>query len=214
MTRLIPNTISAEDSETPQSQGNSTRLDNLSPIRYQQHHQPAAHAAQPPGVNETGSAPVPLRPQGLHDRVDVSWAHHRLVVEQLRGPLDRGQLGLEFADPSTSRLQFGALRRRHPRKQAAINTVLALLAMKRRLAHPQIPGLWVPIIRSWALTRGFALDPGTRNRYEIRCTRTQHRPPSRQVNDHGRVSGTHRRFLQCFPRRSCCISTADAAVKT
>ena len=53
-------------------------------------------------------------------------------------------------------------------------------------------GLWVPIIRSWALTRGFALHPGTRNRYEIRYTRTQHRPPSRQANDHGRVSGTHR----------------------
>ena len=53
------------------------------------------------------------------------------------------------------------------------------------------PWVWVPIIRSWALTRGFALHPGTRNRYEIRYTRTQHRPPSRQVNDHGRVSGTH-----------------------
>ena len=52
--------------------------------------------------------------------------------------------------------------------------------------------LWVPIIRSWALTRGFALHPGTRNRYEIRYTRTQHRPASRQVNDHGRVSGTQR----------------------
>ena len=46
----------------------------------------------------------------------------------------------------------------------------------------------MPIIRSWALTRGFALHPGIRNRYEIRDTRTQHRPPSRQVNDHGRVS--------------------------
>ena len=31
-----------------------------------------------------------------------------------------------------------------------------------------------------------------RNRYKIRYTTTQHRPPSRQVNDHGRVSGTHR----------------------
>ena len=30
-----------------------------------------------------------------------------------------------------------------------------------------------------------------RNRYKIRYTRTQHRPTSRQVNDHGRVSGTH-----------------------
>ena len=50
--------------------------------------------------------------------------------------------------------------------------------------------LWVPIIRSWALTWGFALLSGTRNRYEIWYMRTQHRPPSRQVNDHGRVSGT------------------------
>ena len=55
--------------------------------------------------------------------------------------------------------------------------------------------LWVPIIRSWALTRGYALHPGTRNRYEIRCTRTQDRPPSRQVNDHGRVSGTRDQSL-------------------
>ena len=52
--------------------------------------------------------------------------------------------------------------------------------------------VWVPIVRSWALTRGFALHPGTKNRYEIRYTSTQHRPPSRHVNDHGRVSGTHR----------------------
>ena len=51
---------------------------------------------------------------------------------------------------------------------------------------------WVPKTRPWALTTGFALHPGTRNRYEIRYTRTQHRPPSRQANDHGRVSGTHR----------------------
>ena len=55
-----------------------------------------------------------------------------------------------------------------------------------------IATLWVPIIRSWALTRGFALHPGTSNRYEIRYTRTQQRPASRQVNDHGRVSGTRR----------------------
>ena len=31
----------------------------------------------------------------------------------------------------------------------------------------------MPIIRSWALTRGFALHPGTGNGYEIRYTRTQ-----------------------------------------
>ena len=28
-------------------------------------------------------------------------------------------------------------------------------------------------------------------RYKTRYTRTQHRPASRHVNDHGRVSGTH-----------------------
>ena len=55
---------------------------------------------------------------------------------------------------------------------------------------------WVPTIRSWALTRGYALHPGTRNRYETRYTRTQHRPPSRQANDHGRVSGTHRMSMK------------------
>ena len=58
---------------------------------------------------------------------------------------------------------------------------------------------WVPRIRSWAMTRGYALHPGTRNRYEIRYTRTQHRPASRQVNDHGRVSGTHTGFPSRAP---------------
>ena len=37
------------------------------------------------------------------------------------------------------------------------------------LHHHHFPSghTWVPIIRSWALTRGFSLHPGTRNRYEI-----------------------------------------------
>ena len=38
-----------------------------------------------------------------------------------------------------------------------------------------------------------------RNRYKIRYTRTQHRPASRQVNDHGRVSGTHRATITGTP---------------
>ena len=63
------------------------------------------------------------------------------------------------------------------------------MGFRRRVGPGPCP--WVPIIRSWALTRGFALHPGTRNRYEIRDTRPQHRPASPQVNDHGRVSGTH-----------------------
>ena len=40
----------------------------------------------------------------------------------------------------------------------------------------------------------------------IRYTRTQHRPPSRQVNDHGRVSGTHR-----DPGRVCASTAARSA---
>ena len=81
------------------------------------------------------------------------------------------------------------------RVEGGLHVVLDLLSVS--------PRLWVPIIRSWALTRGFALHPGTRNRYEIRDTRTQHRPASRQVNDHGRVSGTHTVRLRGFaPRRT------------
>ena len=64
----------------------------------------------------------------------------------------------------------------------------------------------MPIIRSWALTRGFALHPGTRNRYKIRYTRTQHRPASRQVNDHGRVSGTHTLWGSHLSRRGGSVS--------
>ena len=71
--------------------------------------------------------------------------------------------------------------------------------------------LWVPIIRSWALTRGFALHPGTTNRYEIRYAKTQHRPPSRQVNDHGRVSGTHTVALNESTQEWLLLDIADAS---
>ena len=43
------------------------------------------------------------------------------------------------------------------------------------------------------------------NRYKIRYTRTQHRPTSRQVNNHGRVSGTHRASAR-GPRDPGCAS--------
>ena len=80
-----------------------------------------------------------------------------------------------------------------PRVAAALEgldcTLMGGTAVAMVLRHRH--SLWVPIVRSWALTRHFALHPGTRNRYEIRYTRTQHRPVSPEVNDHGRVSGTH-----------------------
>ena len=78
------------------------------------------------------------------------------------------------------------------RRTSSTNTEEPPDQPRQGVGHPHHRGVWVPIIRSWALTRGFALHPGTRNRYEIRYTRTQQRPPSRQVNDHGRVSGTHK----------------------
>ena len=56
-----------------------TRLDNLSPTRYEQHHQPAAHATQPPGVNQNGSVP-------LH-RVRSHSPHLNKVAVSFRGNL-------------------------------------------------------------------------------------------------------------------------------
>ena len=74
---------------------------------------------------------------------------------------------------------------------------------------------WVPETRPWSLTKGFALHPGTRNRYEIRDTKTQHRPPSRQVNDHGRVSGTHTVAADASaPERGLCLNAAAAVPAT
>ena len=59
------------------------------------------------------------------------------------------------------------------------------------LQDPAMPpeiNLWVPINRSWALTRGFALHPGT-TRFGTRGLSIG--PHRGQANDHGRVSGTH-----------------------
>ena len=110
--------------------------------------------------------------------------------------------GSSRRNPQIRRLPFGMrqdqhtgqpLHRRQGKGALLLEFSPAALLAGRRLGVVVVgPSLWVPIIRSWALTRGFALRPGTRNRYEIRDTRTQHRPASRQVNDHGRVSGTHR----------------------
>ena len=43
----------------------------------------------------------------------------------------------------------------------------------------------------------------------MRYTRTQHRPASRQVNDHGRVSGTHRLATQIAHLRTGLEALAD-----
>ncbi len=83
---------------------------------------------------------VPLSPQGLHDRVQVFWAHHPILAEQLRRPLDRGQFGLELFDPAPGLLQLSALAARRARHQAPVDAVLALPAIQRRLGHLQLTG--------------------------------------------------------------------------
>ena len=52
----------------------------------------------------------------------------------------------------------------------------------------------------------------TNKRYMMRYTRTQHRPASRHVNDHGRVSGTHtgRRTVHS-PRQFCQLASVPKA---
>ena len=60
------------------------------------------------------------------------------------------------------------------------------------------PGHQRPDPRLVQLLRTASRASDANNRYKIRYTRTQHRPASRQVNDHGRVSGTHRQFY-CPP---------------
>ena len=104
-----------------------------------------------------------------------------------------------------------------PREVVAAPAGSGVVAGASRCAELRPPerigmAVWVPIIRSWALTRGFALHPGTRNRYKIRYTRTQHRPASRQVNDHGQVSGTHRASPDSgAPAASAALSTPSAS---
>ena len=84
-----------------------------------------------------------------------------------RGRLARGRRGFFVSfSPAMS-----------PNAKQAIGKQIRDWHLNRRSAT-DLAGLalWVPIIRSWALTRGFALHPGTRNRYMMRYTRTQHRP--------------------------------------
>ena len=50
-----------------------------------------------------------------------------------------------------------------------------------------------------------------RNRYQIRYTTNQHRPPSLQVNDHGRVSGTHRPHQRI---QTCRLTSRDTILGT
>ena len=53
-----------------------------------------------------------------------------------------------------------------------------------------------------------------RNRYKIRYTRTQHRPASRQVNDHGRVSGTHRVLQRRRLSSSTCMRVTSSVPRS
>ena len=83
-----------------------------------------------------------LSSQGLHDRVDLFWAHHRplaALLEQLRRPLRGRQLGLQLPDPPAGLTQPSGLRGPHSTDQAPVDAVLTLPAMQRRLMHLQLP---------------------------------------------------------------------------
>ena len=71
----------------------------------------------------------------------------------------------------------------------------ASVSSGRSTCRRSTPSWW----RNTMISRSFERPDRTvsrasdaRNRYKIRHTRTQHRPTSRQVNNHGRVPGTHR----------------------
>ena len=82
---------------------------------------------------------MPFSAQGFHDRVQVFLAHHPALVEQLRRPLRRRQLGFQLPDTPPGRFELSTLTRRRARDQALVDPVLALPAVQRRLVHLQLP---------------------------------------------------------------------------
>ena len=82
--------------------------------------------------------------------------------------------GWTYAGPGSTRVPTAStsVSGKQTRRSATACSTSGVMTGSIRSCHR----LWVPIIRSWALTRGFALHPGTRNRYMMRYTRTQHRP--------------------------------------
>ena len=116
---------------------------------------------------------------GRSKDLEIIVLRHQLAV--LRRQNNRPALADE------DRALLGAIAAALPRRRRAgwlVTPETLLRWRRRRIARHwtqpcRAPGLWVPIIRSWALTWGFALLSGTRNRHEIWYTRTQHRPPSR-----------------------------------
>ena len=149
------------------------------------------------GAEMLGSPVVSVRMGGIHALDDLARErpelyHIRVIL--LLCAFVRHPTGFE-TNPGAQPISEGATRwyKLRPDVRAAIEAV----------AHRSV---WVPIIRSWALTRGFALHPGTRNRYEIRYTRTQHRPPiaagQRPRPSFRHPQGDEPRSRNAFPRIS------------
>ena len=163
------------------------------PHRAQRHpHQPQAHPALP-APDQRQSRTFPPHPQrGMGLRPRLGQRHHLRQTQRLAHPSCRPKPPSYSATPSS-----------------ATHSTLSPL----RPLTVNCP--WVPTIRSWTLTRRFALHPGTRNRYKIRYTRNQDRLASLQVNDHGRVPAPTAEVADHHPQGGgSAYSTRPAAKQT
>jgi hypothetical protein len=74
---------------------------------------------------------VPLLSQCLHDAVELFWAHHPALTEELGRPLHRRQLCLELGDPQAGCAQLSRLLGGRPGELAPVDAILALPAVER-----------------------------------------------------------------------------------
>jgi hypothetical protein len=72
------------------------------------------------------------------DRVFGFWAHP--LLEQLRGLLDQGEFGLQLLDALSGRRQLPLFAGRGARLEPAVDEVLGLPPVHRRLGQPQLGG--------------------------------------------------------------------------
>ena len=160
---------------------------------------PSTRSSHGPTRSSTGTTPTGLQRQNRgHQQPAPSAAPHRPRLHQptqLRSPRHPRDIitPTRCQQPSIPHLREG------PGRASAA----AIAPSKLRSASVSSGrSIWRRSTASWwrntMISRSFERPERTvsqasdaRNRYKIRYTRTQHRPASRQVNDHGRVSGTH-----------------------
>ena len=127
---------------------------------------------------------------GAHN--SVVGADHGLLApswdqESVRDSVHEGSASARIAAGQRPRPSF-----RHPHASSRLGSVS--VSSGRSTCRRSTVSWWRNTMISRSLERPertVSRASDARNRYKIRYTRTQHRPASRQVNDHGRVSGTH-----------------------